>query len=1095
MLEDLYLKASIYISFFVLTRLQRKRARLSRPPSCSSRDSSATLSGLEETSPSENPNQDLPPSTQYEIDRDAGFAHLEHPELDDARVMHRLVKRHEQLGENHAAENGIIESVAMTNFMCHDRLHVTLGPLLNFITGKNGSGKSAILTAITLCLGGKASTTNRGGSLQSFIKEGRDYASLVIHLKNQGADAYQPDVYGQKIIVERNFSKTGTSGYKLKNAAGRLISNKKADVEEIIEYFQMQIDNPMSVLNQDNARQFLSTSTPAEKYRFFVKGIQLEQLDDDYRLVSETADLIKFKLDENKNLVDKLKAGEDRAKEKIDFVEKHSGMQNNAQKLREQLAWALVGNEERELREQESKVTEAQDRIALAEQVSELNDLSCQQTGDAAERAAGTIQTVINELAPLKEEEAEAKATFDSADQELKNIRLEHRQIRDHLVGAKRKVADIQKDIAAEQQRVESANGGGHAKKLADLDAAQRRVAEAKLKLEESASEKLGLDEQCKSVVRDFEKSKFPLAKKHEEIMNHNVGQAMASFDSKIPRLLTTIRDDPSFKEKPIGPIGLHIKLLKPIWSNVLEKSIGNVLNGFIVTSKADQLRLSKMMEQLNLDFCPVIIGNRYSIDMTGHEPDTQYDTVLRVLEIDNDLVRNQLIITQGIEQTILVERREDAMKILFEGTKPQNVRQCFCLHDNQRGWGLRLGYMRGLGNQAISPIAPTGRKPRMKTNAESQLAYQKDTLEHLQRELHELERSHQELQDAIAHHTHILKRHDSTHKGIQIQLQRAEDAVERLQDELDRDHIEDGRLEALKEDLREAEGEMDLHCGSYSEATMAMENQGKICRVYKQALDSAKERIIAYEAKIKKAEGKLRRFQQDHQIALQEKLIAIDAVNEAERVKETLEQKRDRQANTVADLIRQAQQVGPRIMVYPNDTPRSIEAKLEKITAQLKTYSQVAGGTDEEIRRAYAAAVEAHRAASGQLGSLLELHKLLKESLEDRLDRWRKFQRFTSARSRINFTYLLSERGFRGELFLDHENKLLEIQVEPDETTMNSTGRATKTLSSGEKSFSSACLLLSVWEAMGSPLKCLDEFDVFMDHVNRDICTNMIVG
>jgi hypothetical protein len=76
--------------------------------------------------------------------------------------------------ENHAAENGIIEEVVCTNFMCHAHLSMTLGPLINFVIGHNGSGKSAVLTALTLCLGGKATATNRGQSLKSFIKEGKE---------------------------------------------------------------------------------------------------------------------------------------------------------------------------------------------------------------------------------------------------------------------------------------------------------------------------------------------------------------------------------------------------------------------------------------------------------------------------------------------------------------------------------------------------------------------------------------------------------------------------------------------------------------------------------------------------------------------------------------------------------------------------------------------------------------------------------------------------------------------------------------------------------------------------------------------------------
>jgi structural maintenance of chromosomes protein 6 len=1046
----------------------------------------------------------LPPSTQYEIDRDAGFVHLDDPDGDDERATQQLFKRTQLLGENHAAENGIIESVTMINFMCHERLHVELGPLLNFITGKNGSGKSAILTAITLCLGGKASTTNRGASLKSFIKEGRDNASLIIKIKNQGVDAYQPDVYGQTIILERNFSKTGTSGFKLKGASGRLVSNKKADVEEVIEYFQMQIDNPMSVLSQDNARQFLTSSTPATKYRFFVKGTQLEQLDNDYRLVAEIMDTVEHKLSDYKEVVKALKVKADRAHEKVEIVNKHSGMRQAAQKLGQQLAWAQVENEERDLRERELRVTEAQEKIEHAEREVELKDQAYQHTDGLLKVAAESIQSLTEDLIPLREEEAAAKEKFDVADQELKNNRLEQRQIRDHLVGAKNKVAAIQKDIFAEELRIENANGGAHTKRLADLDIAQKRVAEAQLKLEEIIHARQGLDEQHQSAIRHLERSSIPLDAKKKEIvacenqlhsLTRDVGRAMSAFDKNIPKLLEMIENDSGFREKPIGPVGQHIKLLKPIWSGVLDRSIGQLLGGFIVTSKADQVRLSGLIRKVGIDFCPVIIGNRHPVDTNGHEPDIQYDTVLRVLEIDNDLVRSQLIINQSIEQTILIEGREDSMRILYEGTRPVNVKQCFCLNEGRRGWGIRFGYSAGSGNPSSGPIAPTGRQPRMKTDADSQIAYQKDILGHLRGELSELQRTQRELQQSVARCVAALKSHESTRKNLQLQLQRAEDNVERLQEELDRDHIEDGRLEAFKADLVDAEREVEQHGGSYGEAVIQIEKQGKVCQLYKQELDAIRERIADHDSYIKKAEGKLKRIQQARQIALQDKNIAVDAINEAKIVKQTAEQKRDRQANIVADFTRQATAICPRIPINPGETPQSIEAKLEKMQKQLEAYSKNAGGSDEEIIEAWKAAVKDHEVAAKRLADSQRLQREIKMSHLGRLKKWRQFQSQISARSRIQFTYLLSERGFRGKLLLDHEHHLLEIQVEPDETTLSASGRATKTLSGGEKSFSSICLLLSVWEGMGAPLRCLDEYDVFMDHVNRDISTNMIVS
>jgi chromosome segregation ATPase len=59
---------------------------------------------------------------------------------------------------------------------------------------------------------------------------------------------------------------------------------------------------------------------------------------------------------------------------------------------------------------------------------------------------------------------------------------------------------------------------------------------------------------------------------------------------------------------------------------------------------------------------------------------------------------------------------------------------------------------------------------------------------------------------------------------------------------------------------------------------------------------------------------------------------------------------------------------------------------------------------------------------------------------------------------------------------FIQKENAHFCLQVEPDITRKSDTGRQTKTLSGGEKSFSTICMLLSLWEAMGSPIRCLDE-------------------
>jgi hypothetical protein len=53
-----------------------------------------------------------------------------------------------------------------------------------------------------------------------------------------------------------------------------------------------------------------------------------------------------------------------------------------------------------------------------------------------------------------------------------------------------------------------------------------------------------------------------------------------------------------------------------------------------------------------------------------------------------------------------------------------------------------------------------------------------------------------------------------------------------------------------------------------------------------------------------------------------------------------------------------------------------------------------------------------------------------LKDTLSNRKKRWEIFRSHISSRAKAQFTYLLSERSFRGRLLTDHVNKLLDLQA-----------------------------------------------------------------
>lgn len=64
---------------------------------------------------------------------------------------------------------GKVKCIRIRNFMCHEALEIKLNENVNFIVGRNGSGKSAILTALTIGLGARANTTNRGASVKGLL--------------------------------------------------------------------------------------------------------------------------------------------------------------------------------------------------------------------------------------------------------------------------------------------------------------------------------------------------------------------------------------------------------------------------------------------------------------------------------------------------------------------------------------------------------------------------------------------------------------------------------------------------------------------------------------------------------------------------------------------------------------------------------------------------------------------------------------------------------------------------------------------------------------------------------------------------------------
>lgn len=149
--------------------------------------------------------------------------------------------------------------------------------------------------------------------------------------------------------------------------------------------------------------------------------------------------------------------------------------------------------------------------------------------------------------------------------------------------------------------------------------------------------------------------------------------------------------------------------------------------------------------------------------------------------------------------------------------------------------------------------------------------------------------------------------------------------------------------------------------------------------------------------------------------------------------------------------------------------------------------------------------AKEALNALSSELDDLGGLVATLSKQLDLRKLTWIKFRISKAKRTRWNFNRYLQERNFLGKLQFDHENEALHVNVNPNKRDgaaekaagaggLLSLASDTHALSGGERSYSTVSLMLALWEVMELAFVAMDEFDVFMDQVNRKVSIQLLL-
>ncbi|KAI8911875.1 RecF/RecN/SMC [Gorgonomyces haynaldii] len=991
---------------------------------------------------------------------------------------------------------GTIEKLVLQNFMCHDLLEIDFITDVNFIIGQNGSGKSAILTALMIALGGKANATNRATTLKGLIKTGHETAKVTVKIRNTGDEpiAFMPLVYGPSISVERVIQSTGASTYKVKTHNGKTIGTRHEDVQKVLDFFQIEVDNPLTILTQDTARMFLANSTAKDKYQFFMKGTQLDRLKSDYKRLDDNVSNMQKMILLRRAGVEDLKEQLDALQSKWNDLQEALQMESRINNYRAQQIWSKVEQFERKIEDhaQEARVEseKAQKASQAAEKVQQqlkeilmpLNDLQqrheqLKQTIKPFEERANQIKfdakKLVTEKSMLQSDIDQSKLQMESLQRELHDLTQRIQEETRKLEQDRRELID-QKNRKMEQFETQR---GHMIQKLQHLDHQQElcngRSRDMQQQMQQMELERRQKYEECKRIKHQIDQ--------YSRAGHSNLGPygGRNGGHETVQRVLQEIDRIKWQGSKPIGPFGLFVKIKQEHrpYQKIIETLLQNTLNAMGVESNQDSRTLVSLLQKHRCDM-QVFVYDRRKFDYTQGEAPKEFLTVLRCLNFTNEIVKQQLIIHNNIERMVLVENDRIGDEIVARGI-PRNVSGIF----TQQGQRMGSSY----GGLATTSTDLYRGPFRLSTSNEEQIAELKKSLPQAELNLRGIEQELDQLKRDIQgfqQQQHDINRQRQMLRPDVAQL---EAEIELLKASMVDD--EPGNISAMEEARFEKQTQLErlqsMHSGIEQQLDRCLNQLREMTQVShqlkseKQALQDDLKRVIEKmnlsDERRMQLEVNLRHYtekQKQYQDIYENKMYAL------EQLRRKLNEK-----------IAECEQEYERCPVEMSE--EQLEAEIRRLSARIREQEQHIGSRDQIAKELMQKRTE-HDDTISEIEQAEDLIQKIKDASMVRNHRYEKFKSHISIRAMRLFANLVHKRGYRGELELDHQTNQLYLHVDVDNGS--NVKASTSTLSGGEKSYATICFLISMWHAMPSKLRCLDEFDVFMDAVNRKLAMKLII-
>jgi chromosome segregation ATPase len=722
---------------------------------------------------------------------------------------------------------------------------------------------------------------------------------------------------------------------------------------------------------------------------------------------------------------------------------------------------------------------------------------------------AQNIQADLAEINKLKHRAKQAK---DRAKSKKKEVGTMNRSKQEKAT----EIKDMQEDIEQRQREQSQPSGGGTdqgklAQDLQDAEASLTATQERHQQLQSQLEEVGDRDELFKKAQKKYsqevasEKKQAERAKRDVQYQQKNAQNTNARFGEDIARLMDRVEQNARrFQRKPIGPVGAFVQLKDQKWATAAEVAIGpRALRTIIVHSSADEQLMEKMIKAAgvrrnNIFLCRMAIDDR-SYQETGKLktstfPSSNFTNVMDVITVSNVAVQNFLW-DQQVYRNLLFTN-DKAAAATAHGNQQRNVKRCYDLEGSQ--------YWKTGNSKSTMPFDSSNMRNLLASDAsqltrrlERQLAAAQDAMRECEQKW--LQEQRQFLVDG------------KTPQQISAQIKKEFVALAKEQGRLGRkidklleqQHDEEGEadearlraeeIQTLTQATQRCEDEIEQIEGSIVEHQReldALETQytqaEEETAEFKRQSDSRhgqQEQIFADLDLAKKKEGKLKRKLAEFERESKESRVAVNKADKDCAAAQKLVEDETRKARQFCEMEEE---------VTPTKSTAQLEKKILMIEERLKRAAKRQGGRSlDDITHDRDKAHKALQAFATVADNLVALNDLIHKSFKQRKKTYRIFRRNSANWSRKMFNKNLAKKGHHGDISFDHKNNTLDLKVMLGQDGAAEGGRAvtnTRTLSGGEKSFTTLCLLLALGTVTDVPFAIFDEIDVYMDDVRHSI-------